>query len=459
MYRLNLPFFQEGQRIRNLQPNDGGGGGGSSPPSSPPPSDHEQNRRPRRRQRTRRVYVLQGPAGPPRRAGRDGRDGANAPIQPIPQPRLNTTQMNTTALEQSFDRMGQSMVEVLSEQKVANLQLRDQMEQNHATMQEQANAMKDLVELSARKAYDHMFAAVPIFDGTKPELFHDWIEQIETLCQESGRDIITELLGRAGPQVQRIIKSIPENKPYSKKREELMRCCSHIQSKVHAAKELQDLMQKPEENLRAYIHRFSYLHYHATDKVPEIEKDTTHIVKFLSSIRNTQIAKRIAEKRISEGMTLKDIFTKALELETGFQISEGVAQQRDAEIMEINFNQMNDSEINEVGRRSRSPRDIVCWGCGQNGHYQRDCPYKMGNLGAGGPIDEGVVGQMQHTLITSSDITNKMMGELYKQLAAAELKGQLYKRGYKRAKANIAQSGTMATTITPTQTAQEQHTM
>ena len=45
--------------------------------------------------------------------------------------------------------MRQSMVEVLSEQKVANLQLRDQMEQNHATMQEQANVMKDLVELSA----------------------------------------------------------------------------------------------------------------------------------------------------------------------------------------------------------------------------------------------------------------------------------------------------------------------
>ena len=448
MYRLRLPLTQERQRVRNLQPNEGGGGG-SSPSSSPPPSDHPQNRNPRRRRRTRRVYVLQGPVGPP---GRDRRDGINAPIQPIPQPRLNTTQLNTTALEQSFDRMGQSMVEVLSEQKVANLQLKDQMQQNHETVQEQANAMKDLVELSARKAYDHMFTAVPIFDGTKPELFHDWIEQIETLCQESGRDIITELLGRAGPQVQRIIKSIPENKPYSKKREELMRCCSHIQSKVHAAKELQDLMQKPEENLRAYIHRFSYLHYHATDKVPEIEKDTTHIVKFLSSIRNTQIAKRIAEKRISEGMTLKDIFTKALELETGFQISEGVAQRRDAEVMEINFNQINDSEINEVGKRSRSPRDIVCWGCGQNGHYQRDCPYKMGNLGAGGPIDEGVVGQMQHTLITSSDITNKMMGELYKQLAAAELKGQLYKRGYKRAKASIAQSGTMTTTMTPAQT-------
>ena len=38
-------------------------------------------------------------------------------------------------------------------------------------------------------------------------------------------------------------------------------------------------------------------------------------------------------------------------------------------------------------------------------------------------------------------------------MAAAELKGQLYKRGYKRAKASIAKSGTMATTITPAQTA------
>ena len=67
MYRLRLPLTQERQRVRNLQPNEGGGGGGSSPSSSPPPSDHPQNRNPRRRRRTRRVYVLQGPVGPPGR--------------------------------------------------------------------------------------------------------------------------------------------------------------------------------------------------------------------------------------------------------------------------------------------------------------------------------------------------------------------------------------------------------
>ena len=45
-----------------------------------------------------------------------------------------------------------------------------------------------------------------------------------------------------------------------------------------------------------------------------------------------------------------------------------------------------------------------------------------------------------------------MMGEMYKHLAATELKGQLYKRGYKRVKTSIAQTGTMTTTITPVQT-------
>ena len=81
--------------------------------------------------------------------------------------------------------------------------------------------MRDLADTTAKRAYDHMFAAIPIFDGTKPELFNDWLESIETLCEESGRDIRTEVMGRAGPIVQRILKSIPANKRWSIQREEL----------------------------------------------------------------------------------------------------------------------------------------------------------------------------------------------------------------------------------------------
>ena len=46
------------------------------------------------------------------------------------------------------------------------------------------------------------------------------------------------------------------------------------------------------------------------------------------------------------------------------------------------------------------------------------------------------------------------MGELYKQLAAAEFKGQVYNRGYRKAKASMAQASTnAASTVTnPMQT-------
>ena len=64
----------------------------------------------------------------------------------------------------------------------------------------------------------------------------------------------------------------------------------------------------------------------------------------------------------------------------------------------------------------------------------KDCPGKIGDSSQHPQYSEGVVGQMQHTFTTTSDITNKMMGELYKQLAAAELKSQLYRKGYRKAK-------------------------
>ena len=52
-----------------------------------------------------------------------------------------------------------------------------------------------------------MFASVPMYDGSNPDTFDDWLYQIESLCEMSHRDI--ELMGRASTQVKRIIRSIP----------------------------------------------------------------------------------------------------------------------------------------------------------------------------------------------------------------------------------------------------------
>ena len=42
---------------------------------------------------------------------------------------------------------------------------------------------------------------------------------------------------------------------------------------------------------------------------------------------------------------------------------------------------------------------------------------------------------MRNTLVTESDVTSSMMGEMYRQLASAQLRGRLYKTGYRRTKA------------------------
>ena len=42
---------------------------------------------------------------------------------------------------------------------------------------------------------------------------------------------------------------------------------------------------------------------------------------------------------------------------------------------------------------------------------------------------------MCNTLVTESDVTSSKMGKMYRQLASAQLRGKLYKTGYRKAKA------------------------
>ena len=57
--------------------------------------------------------------------------------------------------------------------------------------------------------FDHIFASIPIYDGSDREGFFPWLEHLEAACFYSGRNIKTEALGRSAGPVQNVIMALP----------------------------------------------------------------------------------------------------------------------------------------------------------------------------------------------------------------------------------------------------------
>ena len=346
----NQRFPGEGRGPPRRNGNQGGGGGDDDPDPSDDggrgdSSSSTDSSAPRKRKHKspKYVYVLQGPPGPkgqegqPGQAGRDGRDGQNLSLTKELEETLKAHRPNldTTGLENSFDQFGRTIFEVLNAQHRTNQKLEEQFRRANETQGYQAEAMQDMAQANFQMKYDHMFAGVPIYDGTDPDMFDDWLYQIESLCELSRRDVRVELMGRASAQVKRIIRSLPMDIEWEIARRELKRCLTEEKSRAHSAFKLAQIKQKPNENLRIFILRYQDLHSAATGKTAAKDTDPMHIIRFLGMMTNSEIARKIMQKGIPEGMTLGQAFTWAIELEAGYQLSEGVSLARHPEIMQV----------------------------------------------------------------------------------------------------------------------------
>ena len=216
-------FPGEGRGPLRRNNNQAGGGGDDDPdPSDDRDGDDSSSTdssapRKRKHKSPKYVYVIQGPPGPkgqegqPGQVGRDGRDGQNFTLTKELEETLKAHRPNldTTGLENSFDQFGRTMIEVLNAQHRTNQKLEEQFRRANETQEYQAEAMQDMAQANFQMKYDHMFAGVPMYDGTNPDSFDDWLYQIESLCELSRRDVRVELMGRASAQVKRIIRSLP----------------------------------------------------------------------------------------------------------------------------------------------------------------------------------------------------------------------------------------------------------
>ena len=219
------------------------------------------------------------------------------------------------------------MSEFLKAQQRTNQNLEEQFRRANETQEFQTEAMQDMAQANFQMKFDHMFAGVPIYDGTDPDTFDDWLYQIESLCEMSHRDVRIELMGWASTQVKCIIRSIPLDIEWEVARRELKRCLTEENSSVHSAFKLAQIKQKPNENLRLFILRYQDLHTAATGKTAAEDTDPTHIIRFLGMMTKSEIARKITQKGIPE-ITLGQAFTRVIELEAGYQLSEGVSLAR-----------------------------------------------------------------------------------------------------------------------------------
>ena len=308
--------------------------------------------------------------------------------------------------------------------------------------------MQDMAQANFQMKFDHMFAGVPIYDGTDPDTFDDWLYQIESFCEMSHRDVRIELMGWANAQVKHIIRSIPLDIEWEVAQRELKRCLTEEKSRAHSAFKLAQIKQKPNENLRIFILRYQDLHTAATGKTAAEDTDPTHIIRFLGMMTNSEIARKITWKGIPEGMTLGQAFTRAIELEAGYQLSEGVSLARPPEVMHI----QEVEEVDEIGAGQKRSRDVVCWQCGEKGHLQWDCPYKVVD-DQDDDIDDpnAYAGKSKQIIRITQPITVVTRDNIYKQMGSQRTKANLYRAGSRRTKAALQEQqriyAAMATTL------------
>ena len=194
------------------------------------------------------------------------------------------------------------------------------------------------------------------------------------------------------------------------------------------------IKQKPNENLRIFILGYQDLHMAATGKIAAEDTDPTHIIRFLGMMTNSEIARKKPQKGIPKVMTLGQAFTRAIELEAGYQLSEGVSLARPPEVMQIKEVE----EVHEIGTGQKRSRDVVCWQCGEKGHLQRDCPYKVVD-GQDDGIDDpnAYAGKSELIIRITQPIIVATRDNIYKHMGSQRTKVNLYRARFRKTRAAL----------------------
>ena len=109
----------------------------------------------------------------PRHPGGQGPPGPQGPPGSVRPVIVQTPQitLDTTALENTFDTVGQSMLQLARAQDHSNRQLQQHLQQGQLNIQAHMGALQQLAMSTYQCNFDHIFASIPIYDGSDREGF------------------------------------------------------------------------------------------------------------------------------------------------------------------------------------------------------------------------------------------------------------------------------------------------
>ena len=157
---------------------------------------------------------------------------------------------------------------------------------------------------------------------------------------------------------------------WSSVRQEL-KWCFNLPTAANAAISLIPIMQKPDESLYIHVLIYSRLDYVVMDNTIHENKKPKRVYHFVASINNNPtIVYKITKQMLDAPIRLQEEFTKALILEAGLQLAEGVHLGK-PQVMQVSKDAT--KQCNTEGTDCRAPqvhvkdnweRSNACWKCG-----------------------------------------------------------------------------------------------